>query len=79
MFIRNKKATDPNLEAMLACDQAVLFGQTKRTSREPASEGCQLRHSLVRSRETRFSLAQIGELARSLRSCGFAQHNIFAL
>ena len=39
MFIRNEKANDPNLEAMLACEQAVLFGQTKRTSRERASEG----------------------------------------
>ena len=55
----------------LACEQALLFGQTKRASRERASEGpfpcaSRLCRSLTRSRETRFSLAQIGELARRL-------------
>ena len=58
MFIRNEKATDPNLEAMLACEQALLFGQTKRTSRERASEGLPLAASpLARafSRESFFT------------------------
>ena len=36
-----------------ACEQALLFGQAKRASRERASEG--LRRSLARSRETRFT------------------------
>ena len=37
----------------IACEQALLFGQAKRASRERASEG--LRRSLARSRETRFT------------------------
>ena len=45
----------------LACEQALLFGQAKRASREHASEGpflcpSRVRRSLARSRETRFTL-----------------------
>ena len=65
VFIRNEKATDPNLEAMLACEQALLFGQTKRTSRERASEGLPLAASLLARAFSRDSF--IGELARRLR------------
>ena len=38
---------------LLACEQALPFGQGKRASGERASEG--LRLSLARSRETRFA------------------------
>ena len=37
----------------VACEQALLFGQAMRASRERAREG--LRRSLARSRETRFT------------------------
>ena len=39
----------------IACEQALLFGQAKRASRERASEGPRLRRSLARSSETRFT------------------------
>ena len=40
---------------IIACEQALLFGQAKRASRERASEGPRLLRSLARSRETRFT------------------------
>ena len=45
---------------IVACEQALLFGQAKRTSRERTSEGpilchSRLRRSLTRSRETCFA------------------------
>ena len=58
------------MHCVIACEQAVLFGQAKRASREPASEGPFLRPrgfaagSRVHARVV--SLAQIGELARRL-------------
>ena len=39
----------------IACEQALLFGQAKRVSRERPSEGTRLRRSLARSSETRFN------------------------
>ena len=39
---------------VVACEQALLFGQAKRASRERASEGPR-KGSLARSRETRFT------------------------
>ena len=56
----------------LACEQALLFGQAKRTSRERASEGPRsfplplAASSLARAflRDSFHALAQIGELAR---------------
>ena len=58
-------------EILLACEQALLFGQAKRALRERASEGA-LGGFAARSRVLArlVSLAQIGELARRLRFCG---------
>ena len=58
------------LATPIACEQALLFGQAKRASRERASEGASARRgfaarSRVLARLT--SLAQIGELARRPR------------
>ena len=55
------------LNCSLACEQALLFGQAKRVSRERASQGprkgfAARSHVLARLA----SLAQIGELARRL-------------
>ena len=47
-------ARDKKTKSAVACEQAFLYGQAKRASRERASEG-PLRRSLVRSRETRFT------------------------
>ena len=54
---------------LIACEQALLFGQAKRASRERASEGPAPRGFAARSRVPArlASLAQIGELARRLR------------
>ena len=54
-------------QEILACEQALLFGQAKRASGERASEGP--RGFAVRSRVLArlVSLAQIGELARRLK------------
>ena len=51
---------DKVIRPELACEQAILFGQAKRASRERASEGpflcpSRLRCSLARSRETRLT------------------------
>ena len=57
---------------LLACEQALLFGQTKRASGERASEGPRRapRGFAARSRVLArlVSLVQIGELARRLES-----------
>ena len=55
------------LSAIVACEQALLFGRLKRVSRERASGA---RPSLARSRVLArlASLAQIGDLARRLVS-----------
>ena len=57
------------LATPIACEQALLFGQAKRASRERSSEGASAprgfaARSRVLARLT--SLAQIGELARRL-------------
>ena len=58
------------MHCVIACAQAVLFGQAKRASREPASEGPFLRPRSFAARSRVLarlvSLAQIGELARRL-------------
>ena len=69
---------------LLACEQALLFGQAKRASRERASEGRsretagETRGFAARSRVLArlASLAQIGELARRL-SCFIPRLNFF--
>ena len=58
------------ISTAVACEQALLFGQAKRASRERASEGPiqAPRGFTARSHvlATLVSLAQIGELARRL-------------
>ena len=53
---------------LLACEQALLFGQTKRASRERASEAPRGFAARSRVLARLVSLAQIGELARRLVS-----------
>ena len=48
----------------IACEQALLFGQVKRVSRERASEGPRGFAARSRALARLVSLAQIGELAR---------------
>ena len=50
----------------IACEQALLFGQAKRASRERASEGPRGFAARSRVLARLVSLAQIGELARRL-------------
>ena len=50
----------------IACEQALLFGQAKRASRERASEGRRGFAARSRALARLVSLAQIGELARRL-------------
>ena len=50
----------------IACEQALLFGQAKRASRERASEGPRGFAAGSRVLARLVSLAQIGELARRL-------------
>ena len=54
--------------SVVACEQALLFGQAKRASRERASEGPPTRDFAARSRVLAriVSLAQIGEVARRI-------------
>ena len=64
---------------ILACEQALLFGQAKRASRERASEGPAPRGFAARSHvlATLVYLAQIGELARRLVWFAFWCKSIF--
>ena len=68
VFQRSRgKSRVENLNEQIACEQALLFGQAKRVSRERASEGPR-KGFAARSRVLArlVSLAQIGELARRL-------------
>ena len=70
VFQRSRgKSRVENLNEQIACEQALLFGQAKRVSRERASEGPR-KGFAARSRVLArlVSLAQIGELARRLPS-----------
>ena len=59
---------DDVTENLLACEQALLLGRVKRVSRERArAGGKEAPRSRVLARLA--SLAQIGELARRLKTC----------
>ena len=70
-FIKSRNHTQASIEALgicvcLACEQALLFGQAKRASRELACPAPLSFAARLRVLARLVSLAQIGELARRL-------------
>ena len=66
LCISSSVITVPDFTSLLACEQALLFGQAKQASRERACEAPRDFSARSRFLVRLASLAQIGELARRL-------------